>query len=102
MLTGLQADEEFRLFREFPARLRQGEASSLAIACHRHWLFLSDDFDARSAAKRLQIRLSGSVGCLVLLVERGICSLHDANHLLERMIGQGYRSPILDLTELMS
>jgi len=78
VLTALQANEEFRLFREFPARLHQGEASSLAIACHRHWLFLSDDFDARSAAKRLQIRLSGSVGCLVLLVERGICSLHDA------------------------
>ena len=102
ILTSLQAEEEFRLYRQFPSRLHQGEASSLAIACYRGWLFLSDDFDARTAAKRLNIRLSGSVGCLVLLAERGICSLNAANHLLRRMIEQGYRSPILDLTELIS
>lgn len=100
-LTSMADEQEYRLFASFPSRLHQGEASSLAIASHRGWLFLSDDLDARAAAIKSGIRLSGSLGCLVLGIERQLCSLRQANDWLLEMIQQGYRSPVSDLTPLL-
>jgi predicted nucleic acid-binding protein len=100
-LTSLTDEQEFRLFGELPAKLHQGEASSLAIAHHRDWLFLSDDLDARTMASQLGIRVSGSLGSLVLAVEQDLCSLEQANSWLAQMIQQGYHSPVNDLTSLL-
>jgi len=100
-LTSMANEQEFRLFGEFPARLHRGEASSLAIAHHRRWLLLTDDLDARAAATRLGVRISGSLGCLVLAVERKLCSLEQANSWLNQMIREGYRAPVNDLTSLL-
>jgi predicted nucleic acid-binding protein len=100
-LTNMADEEEFRLFIEFPSKLHRGEASSLAIAAHRNWLFLTDDLDARKTARALGVRLSGSLGCLVLAVERKLCTLIDANLLLEQLIQQGYHSPVADLITLL-
>lgn len=47
------------------------------------------------------VRKSGSVGCLVLAVERGLCTLEQANSWLEDMIRHNYRSPVTDLTLLL-
>ncbi|MCP4406086.1 MAG: hypothetical protein GY801_53440 [bacterium] len=100
-LTSVSGRQELQTFGAFPPKLHQGEASSLAIACHRNWLFLTDDLDARRAARELDIRLSGSLGCLVLVVERRICSLQQANVWLTQMIEQGYYTPVHDLTSLL-
>jgi predicted nucleic acid-binding protein len=100
-LTSMTSEEEFRRFIGFPSKLHPGESSSLAIASHRSWLFLTDDLDARKAARALGVRLSGSLGCLVLAVERKLCSLEDANFLLGQMIQQGYHSPIDNLMTLL-
>jgi predicted nucleic acid-binding protein len=45
--------------------------------------------------------VSGSIGCLVLAVERGLYSLSQANTWLDQMIQQGYHAPITDLTPLI-
>ena len=100
-LTGLQTEAELRYLGTLPRRLHKGEASCLAIAKARHWLLLTDDMAARQEARRLQIKLSGSLGCLVLAVERGLCTLDMANTWLLDMLQQGYRSPVTDLTPLM-
>lgn len=100
-LTSMTAEDEFRFFNQFPARLHHGEATSLAIAHYREWLFLTDDLDARTIAHQLGVRLSGSLGCLVLAVERHLYSLDQANFWLDQMIQAGYRSPIDDITMLM-
>jgi predicted nucleic acid-binding protein len=100
-LTSPAHEEELRLLGELPGRLQQGEASSIAIAKHRGWTLLTDDQAARREAKRLGIRFSGSVGCLILSVERGLCPLEQANTWLHEMIQQGYRSPVTDLTPLI-
>lgn len=94
-------NQEFRLFSKLPSRLHPGEASSLAIAHHRGWLFMTDDLAARRQAKRLGIRLSGSLGCLVLAIERHLCTLGEANYWLNRMIEQDYKSPVNDLSSLI-
>jgi predicted nucleic acid-binding protein len=100
-LIGMSHTEELRYFRELPSRLHRGEASSLAIARYRGWLLLTDDQAARMEASRSGIPVSGSIGCLVLAVERRLYSLAQANVWLQEMIGQGYRSPITDLTPLL-
>ena len=99
-LTGL-SDRELAVFGALPAHLHEGEASCIAIAESRGWWFLTDDLAARSLAAVRGIRLSGSVGCLVMLVERGITPLDQANAFLQRMRQQGYRSPVSDLAPLL-
>ncbi len=99
-LTGMSADEEFRLFRELSSHLGKGESSSIAIAAHRNWLFFTDDLDARKQAKRMKIRISGTLGCLILAIEKNICTLEQANDLLHQMVKHGYHSPVTDLREL--
>jgi len=97
----LSHEQELRYFRALPARLHRGEIPSLAIARHRGWLLLTDDRAARMEATRLGVLVSGSLGCLVLAVERHLCSLSQANIWLQEMIRQGYRSPVTDLTPLL-
>ncbi|ETX03522.1 MAG: hypothetical protein ETSY1_46970 (plasmid) [Candidatus Entotheonella factor] len=100
-LTSMTDDQELRSFHEMPARLHRGESSCLAIARHRNWLLLTDDRNARQEAMRQGIRVSGSIGCLVLAVDQGISSLSEANIWLDEMIKQGYHSPVTDLTPLI-
>jgi len=96
------ADEaEIGLYGELPSRLHRGEASCLVIARYRGWILPTDDRVARDEGDRLGIMVSGSGGCLVLAVERGLCSLEQANVWLNEMIRQGYRSPVNDLTPLL-
>ncbi len=100
-LIGVSEEDELRLFDELLQRLHQGEAACLVIAHHRDWVLLTDDLAARREADRLGVRKSGSVGCLVLSVERGLCTLEEANRWLSEMIAQDYRSPVTDLTLLL-
>jgi uncharacterized protein len=101
-LTSLSGGSELLLYQQMPKRLHQGEASSIAIAHTRQWTFLTDDLAARNEAKRLDIRVSGTVGCLVQLVEQNHCKITQVNQYLSQMIGQGYRSPVRDLAALIN
>lgn len=94
-------EEELRLFAELSLRLHPGERACLAMADKRGWWLLTDDRAARREASRRKIRVSGSIGCLVLAVERDIYSLTQANEALAAMIQQGYLSPVTDLTGLL-
>ena len=100
-LTSLSHEQELRYLRELPIRLHRGEMASLAIARHRGWLLLTDDRAARTEATRLGVPVSGSLGCLVLAIERHLCSLSQANIWLQEMIHQGYHSPVTDLAPLL-
>jgi predicted nucleic acid-binding protein len=100
-LTSMADQAEIALYGELPSRLHRGEASCLVIARHRGWMLLTDDRAARDEGNRLGIMVSGSVGCLVLAVERGLWTLEQANVWLGEMIRQGYRSPVNDLTSLL-
>ena len=100
-LTSIADERELLLFSRLPSRLHQGESSCLAIASCRNWLMLTDDRAARQEATRLGIRVSGSVGCLVVAIERGLCTVEQANVWLSKMIQIGYRSPVSDLHSLL-
>jgi predicted nucleic acid-binding protein len=93
---------ELRLMSTMPAGLHRGEAACLAIAGQRAWLFLTDDRAARAEARRREIRVSGSIGCLVRAIESGVASLSDANSWLAAMIANGYYTPVTDLAPFVS
>jgi predicted nucleic acid-binding protein len=100
-LTSVAGDEELRLFGAMPAYLHRGEASSIAIARIRGWQFLTDDLAARRYALKLGVQVSGTLGCLVLAVEVGLYGLDEANAWLGLLIRSGFRSPVLELTQLL-
>ncbi|MCA9922518.1 MAG: hypothetical protein KC421_09105 [Anaerolineales bacterium] len=99
--TNVTGEAEFRALVELPRKIHQGEAACLVIARQRNWLFLTDDRAARKIATAWGIKLSGTLGCLVLAVEKQHCSLAQANRYLAQMIQQGYRSPVNDLTAFL-
>lgn len=101
-LTSLINEREFSAFGRLPSTLHPGEASCLAIAYCRDWALLTDDQAARKQAVNLEIRLSGTLGCLVLGVDQSIFSINKANTWLYEMISQGYHSPVDDLTILLT
>jgi predicted nucleic acid-binding protein len=100
-LTSLTGEQELLIVNHLPSGLHLGEAVSFAIAQTRGWHFLTDDLAARNYATRVGITLSGSIGCLVLAVERKLCPLTAANNLLAQMIQHGFRSPVADLAPLL-
>jgi predicted nucleic acid-binding protein len=100
-LTSLNTEREVLIFSSFPGQLHAGEASCLAIAQQRSWLFLTDDKAARREADKRQVAVSGTLGCLVLGVERGLWTLDQANEQLGRIISAGFFSPVKDLAGLV-
>ena len=77
-----------------------GEAACLALARSRGYAFLTDDRVARREARRLGVAISGTIGLLVSLIERGYVSLEEADEALRQMIAAGYYSPVRSLGEL--
>jgi predicted nucleic acid-binding protein len=100
-LTSLSTEREVLIFSGLPAQLHAGEASCLAIAQQRSWLFLTDDKAARRQADKRKVTCSGTLGCLVLGVERGLWTLDQANEQLGRIIAAGFFSPVKDLAGLV-
>ncbi len=100
-LTNVIDEDEIRLLGALPRHIHQGEAACLVIARQRKWLFLTDDRAARKIAASWQVSLSGTLGCLKLAIDKNHYTLSQANHFLMKMIEQGYRSPITDLSALI-
>ncbi len=100
-LTSLGDAKEIELFSNMPGRLHAGEASCLAIAQHRGWLLLTDDKAARRHAENRKVPVSGTLGCLILGIERGLWNPDQANQWLERIIASGFHSPVTDLSALV-
>lgn len=101
-LTPLTLDEiETRFAMSLPPRLGAGERTCIAVAVHRKALFVSDDRDARLAAKKNGVPVTGTLGVLVACVHQGYISLSQGNLLLTQMIKFGYRSPFTSLDSLL-
>jgi len=93
-------DEAHTLASDLQSILDPGEAESLAVAIRRQCVFLSDDFAARRIARERGVTVSGTLGILIKLVRAAYLSLDEADTLLQRMMAQGYRSPVATLADL--
>ncbi|MEF8802222.1 MAG: twitching motility protein PilT [Halolamina sp.] len=77
--------------------LDPGEAQALAVAETVDGTVVTDDGDARTTAKRRDVRLTGSIGLLVRFVEDDDISVSTADKYLKRWIDEaGFRSPARD------
>ena len=101
-VTSLPLDPgEQALADQLPPRLGSGERSCIAIAIQRHGLFASDDAEARRVAQRHGLKVTGTIGILVLNTRLGRLAAAEANALLANLIAQGYRSPVTTLDDLL-
>jgi predicted nucleic acid-binding protein len=75
--------------------LGEGEASCIAVAAHRNYVFACDDRLARKEAMRLAIPLTGTIGILNKAVRSGLVESYAANELLHEMVRQGFYSPVV-------
>lgn len=92
---------ERQLYASLSVSLGDGEASCLALAARRGYLFACDDRLARSEAVRLGIPLTGTVGILIKAVRIGAIDLRKANAVLKRMISAGFYAPVVRITSAM-
>jgi predicted nucleic acid-binding protein len=93
------SEAENRRAQELSRHLDPGEAECLAIAEANDRVIVTDDRAARAYARRLGLKVTGTLGVLDRLVQRGAISLQQANSLLTQMIDCGYRSPVLSMPE---
>jgi len=87
---------------EFGHTLGQGEAACLALASSRGWMVLTDDQNARKAARKAGLVVSGTLGALMNLYHLKIISVAEGDLPLSGMMLRGYRSPVDSLSELDS
>ena len=99
LLTLLPAEEA--LTATLPRQLGLGERSAIAVAVQRGALLATDDAAARRIARQQGVVVTGTLGLLALAVRQNVLTLAEGNELLEAMIGQGYRSPLGNLDELV-
>ncbi|MBE0428212.1 MAG: DUF3368 domain-containing protein [Nitrospirae bacterium] len=90
----LNTSEEKALFETLSVSLGFGEASSIAAAKARGFIFACDDKVARKEASLLGVRLTGTAGILIKAVRKRIIDREEANEILNRMITHGFYSPI--------
>lgn len=96
----MQTEAERIQYGNLLGKLHHGEASCLAIAHERKWMFLTDDKAARAAGKRLQIPSSGTLGSLIRLIKQEQLSFDEAENMLKKLIANGYYAPVISLNEI--
>ncbi len=90
----LKTVEEKTFFEGLSVSLGFGEASSIAVAKARSFVFACDDKAARKEAVLFGVRLTGTVGILIKAVRKRIIDRDKANEILHRMIIHGFYSPV--------
>ena len=85
------------LFQVLSVSLGLGEASSIAVAKARGFLFACDDKAARREAGLLEVKLTGTIGMLKKAVKTKIVSKKHANIVLAGMRACGFYSPVESL-----
>lgn len=95
----LTTDEQLHA-SELNRTLGRGESDCIALAQSRQWIVLTDDRDARAAARAAGVAVSGTLGCLMNLIDANALTLPQADRWLAHMVQHGYRCPVKSLAEL--
>jgi len=98
--TTLKGKEEKILFERLSLSLGAGEASCIAVAGNRGYVFASDDRTARNEAAILKVSLTGTIGIIYRAVKKKFINLNEGNELLREMIRSGFYSPVKSLGEI--
>ncbi len=99
--TALNTAEEQALLETLSVSLGFGEASSIAVAKARNFMFACDDKVARKEAALLGIKLTGTIGILTKAVRKDLIDLNTADRVLKKMMAEGFYSPIVSIKEIL-
>lgn len=91
--------EERAVSRQLQRQVDLGEADCLAVAQERSMTLYTDDRRARQIGRALGLDITGTLGCLLELVDLSIVQPAEADLLLARMRECGYRSPVSSLRD---
>lgn len=97
----LNSNKEKALFESLSVSLGSGEASSIAAAKVRGFIFACDDKAARREAALLQVALTGTLGILARAVKEKIISVQNADDVLNLMIKHGFYAPVSSMREIL-
>jgi len=92
--TVLKTRQEKALFEKLSVSLGAGEASCIAVAKNKRYVFASDDRVARQEAVLLNVAVTGTIGILLRAVKRNLINANEGDKLLKKMIETGFYSPI--------
>lgn len=90
---------ELAVSQQLQRQVDLGEADCLAVAQARSLTLYTDDRRARRLGRSMGLDITGTLGCLLELVELAFLDLEDADFLLTRMRQRGYRSPVASLKD---
>ncbi len=96
----LKGKKEKSIYEALSVSLGLGEASSIAVAKVRGFIFARDDRAARREAGLLDVKLTGTLGLLKKTVRDKIITLKEGNHILTRMKEKGFYSSVKSLNEI--
>jgi predicted nucleic acid-binding protein len=96
----LSSKKEKSLYETLSVSLGLGEASSIAVAKSRVFVFACDDRTARREAGLLDVKLTGTTGILKKAVRHKTINLDKGNLILARMIEIGFYSPVKSLEDI--
>ena len=88
-------------YRSLIRTLGSGEASCVACSIVRAGIVATDDRNARQACLNEHVRFTGTIGILKACVLDNTFLLADADEILQRMIREGYHSPVTSIGGLV-
>ena len=99
--TALRGEKEKALFEMLSVSLGFGEASSIAVAKTRGYIFACDDRAARKEADLLDVKLTGTIGILIKAVTKKVIDSHEADVILNQMTASGFYSPVKSIKDIL-
>lgn len=97
----LNSNEEKTLFESLSVSMGSGEASSIAAAKVRGFVFACDDRVARREAALLQVTLTGTIGIILRAIREDVISVQTADDALNLMIRHGFYAPVSSIREIL-
>jgi len=92
--VSLKTLKERSLYQTLSVSLGHGEASSVAAAKCRGFIFACDDRAARRESGLLSVKLTGTLGILKKAIRNQIINLDEGHRILSKMIKAGFYSPV--------
>jgi len=96
----LSSNKEKSLYETLSVSLGLGEASSIAVAKSRGFIFACDDRAARREAGLLDVKLTGTLGFLKKALKHKTIELNEGSRILAKMIEKGFYSPVKSLRDI--
>lgn len=90
-----------QIFTNHLNHLGSGEASCIAIASNKKYIVVTDDKKARITCQELKLPVTGTVGILKACCIDKLISPNEADEILDKMIANGFYSPLKSVSCLM-